>query len=138
MAKLGELTGPVMRLHRMPPALPCNSRMGCEEIQKLSSTNPLEYRSTPLIRSVNVKDILGDIQTDYEWCSTPPLWHIDAMPSGGVHPIMNCSRAPIFRISKGLSDLVLSQEFENEVCNLIVLFIQGEMAGIEQVDFGVR
>ena len=41
--------------------------MGCEEIQKLSSTDPLaEYRSTPLIRSVNVKDVLGDIQTDYD------------------------------------------------------------------------
>jgi hypothetical protein len=41
--------------------------MGCEEIQKLSSTDPsAEYRSTPLIRSVNVKDVLGDIQTDYD------------------------------------------------------------------------
>jgi hypothetical protein len=41
--------------------------MGCEEIQKLYSTDPLaEYRSTPLIRSVNVKDVLGDIQTDYD------------------------------------------------------------------------
>src|SRR5262245_11572339 len=65
MAKLCELTAPVMRSttclqrYRAP-------RMGCEEIQKLSSTDPLaEYRSTPLIRSVNVKDVLGDIQTDY-------------------------------------------------------------------------
>ena len=41
--------------------------MRCEEIQKLSSTDPLaEYRSTPLIRSVNVKDVLGDVQTDYD------------------------------------------------------------------------
>jgi hypothetical protein len=40
-------------------------RLRCEEIQQLSSTDPLaEYRSTPLIRSVNVKDVLGDIQTD--------------------------------------------------------------------------
>jgi hypothetical protein len=71
--------------------------MDCEEIQKLSSTDPLaEYRSTPLICSMNMKDVLGDIQTDYDnfrhgrllkWCSTPPLWHIDAV--GGVHPIIN-------------------------------------------------
>src|SRR5690348_6560717 len=41
--------------------------MGCEEIQKLSSTDPLaEYRSTTLNRSVNLKDVLGDIQTDYD------------------------------------------------------------------------
>jgi len=65
MAKLGELTGPMMRstacLQRYRA-----TRMGCEEIQKLSSTDPLaKYRSTPLIRSVNVKDVLGDIQTDY-------------------------------------------------------------------------
>jgi hypothetical protein len=41
--------------------------MGCEEIQKVSSTDPpAEYRSTPLIRSVNVKDVFGDIQTDYD------------------------------------------------------------------------
>jgi hypothetical protein len=66
MAKLGELAGPVMRsttrLQRYRA-----TRMGCEEIQKLSSTDPLaEYRSTPLIRSVNVKDVLGDVQTDYD------------------------------------------------------------------------
>jgi putative ABC transport system substrate-binding protein len=64
MAKLGKLTGPVMRSttclqrHRA-------IRLRCKEIQQLSSTDPLaEYRSTPLIRSVNVKDVLGDIQTD--------------------------------------------------------------------------
>jgi hypothetical protein len=66
MAKLGELPGPVMRsttcLQRYPATW-----LGCEEIQKLSSTDPLaEYRSTPLIRSLNVKDVLGDIQTDYD------------------------------------------------------------------------
>ena len=65
MAKLGELTGPVMgsptclQRHRA-------SRLGCEEIQQLSSADPLaKYRSTPLIRSVSVKNMLRDIQTDY-------------------------------------------------------------------------
>ena len=66
MAKLGELAGLVMRsttcLQRYRA-----TRMGCEEVQKLSSTDPLaEYRSIPLIRSVNVKNVLGDIQTDYD------------------------------------------------------------------------
>ena len=42
-------------------------RLRCKEIQQLSSTDPLaEYHSTPLIRSVNMKDVLGDIQTDYD------------------------------------------------------------------------
>jgi len=61
MAKLGELTGPVMRsttrLQRYRAI-----RLRCEEIQQLSSTDPLaEYRSTPLICSVSVKNMLGDI-----------------------------------------------------------------------------
>jgi len=66
MAKLGELTGPVMRsttcLQRYRA-----TRLGCEEIQQLSSADPLaEYCSTPLIRSVSVKNMLGDIETDYD------------------------------------------------------------------------
>jgi hypothetical protein len=66
MAKLGELTGPVM----------CSTtclerdratRLGREEIQQLSSADPLaEYGSTPLICSMHVKNMLGDIQTDYD------------------------------------------------------------------------
>jgi hypothetical protein len=64
MAKLGELAGPVMRsttcLQRYRA-----TRLGREEIQQPSSADPLaEYCSTPLIRSVRVKDMLGDIQTD--------------------------------------------------------------------------
>jgi hypothetical protein len=65
MAKLGELTGPVMC------STTCLQRdrapwLGCEEIQQLSSADPLaQYRSTPLIGSVRVKNMLGDIQTDY-------------------------------------------------------------------------
>jgi hypothetical protein len=42
------------------------TRLGCEEIQQLSSADPLaEYRSTPPIRSVSVKNMLSDIRTDY-------------------------------------------------------------------------
>src|SRR5215475_8302781 len=64
MAKLGQLTSPVMGsttcLQRYSA-----TRLCCEEIQQLSSADPLaEHRSTPLIRSVNVKNVLGDIQTD--------------------------------------------------------------------------
>jgi hypothetical protein len=64
MAKLDKLTGLVMC------STTCLKRysatwLGCEEIQQLSSADPLaEYLSTSLIRSVNVKNILGDIQTD--------------------------------------------------------------------------
>jgi hypothetical protein len=65
MAKLRELTGPGDALHH---CLQRNraTRLRREEIQQLSSADPLaEYRSTPLICSVRVKNVLGDIQTDY-------------------------------------------------------------------------
>jgi hypothetical protein len=66
MAKLHELTGPVMCsatcLQRYRA-----TRLGCEEIQQLSSADPLaEYRSTSLIRSMSMKNMLSDIQTDYD------------------------------------------------------------------------
>jgi hypothetical protein len=66
MAKLGELTGPVMCsatcLQRYRA-----TRLGCEEIQKFSSADPLaEYRSTPLVRSVSVKNVPGNTQTNYD------------------------------------------------------------------------
>ena len=66
MAKLRELTSPVMGsttcLQRY-----LATRLRCEEIQQFSSADPLaEQRSTTLIRSVNVKNVLGDIQTDYD------------------------------------------------------------------------
>jgi hypothetical protein len=65
MTKLGELASPMMCsttcLHCY-----CATWLGCEELQQLSSADPLaQYRSTPLIRSVSVKNMLGDIQTDY-------------------------------------------------------------------------
>jgi hypothetical protein len=65
VAKLRELTGPVMR---STTCLQRNraTRLRREEIQQLSSADPLaEYRSTPFICSVRVKNVLGDIQTDY-------------------------------------------------------------------------
>jgi hypothetical protein len=53
MAKLGELTSPVMRstasLQRYRA-----TRLRCEETKQLSTADPLaKYPSTPLIRSVN-------------------------------------------------------------------------------------
>jgi hypothetical protein len=33
---------------------------------------------------------------------------------------------------------MFGQELKNEIRDLIVLLVQGEMAGIEQVDFGSR
>src|SRR5690349_19637106 len=36
------------------------------------------------------------------------------------------------------SDGMFGQERKNKTCDLVVLLIQGEMAGVEQVDFGVR
>jgi hypothetical protein len=70
MAKLGELTGPVMcsttRLQRYRA-----TRLGREEIEQLSSADPLaEQCSTAPIYSVRVKNMLRDIQTDYA-----NLWH---------------------------------------------------------------
>ncbi|MET4448970.1 hypothetical protein ABIB75_007282 [Bradyrhizobium sp. GM2.2] len=64
MAKLDQLTRPVMCsttcLQRYRA-----TRLRREEIQQLSWADPLaEHRSTPPIRSVNAKNVLGDIQTD--------------------------------------------------------------------------
>jgi hypothetical protein len=64
VAKLDELTGPVMspatRLQRHHAA-----RLSCEEIQQLSSADPLaEYRSPPVIHSMCVENMFSDIQTD--------------------------------------------------------------------------
>jgi len=48
MAKLGELASPVMRSTTRLQRYPAPG-MGCKEVQKLSSTDPLaKYRSTPL------------------------------------------------------------------------------------------
>ena len=64
MAKLGQLTSPVMC---STTCFECYhaTRLRCEELQQPSSADPLaEHRSTTLIRSMNVKNVLGDIQTD--------------------------------------------------------------------------
>ena len=37
-----------------------------------------------------------------------------------------------------LSDTVFDQELQNQACNLVVLFIQREMTGVEQMDLGIR
>ena len=48
MAKLGELASPVMRSTTRLQRYPAPG-MGCKEVQKLSSTDPLaKYHSTPL------------------------------------------------------------------------------------------
>jgi hypothetical protein len=66
VAKLGELASPVMStatcLQRDG-----TTRLGCKEIQQLSSADPLaEHCSTTPICSMRVKNMLGDIQTDYD------------------------------------------------------------------------
>src|SRR4029078_5974124 len=41
------------------------TRLSCEEIQQLSSADPLaEYRSPPVIHSMCVENMFSDIQTD--------------------------------------------------------------------------
>jgi len=37
--------------------------------------------------------ITSDTDASLKWCSTPPLWHIDAV--GGVHPIINSAMSPL-------------------------------------------
>jgi hypothetical protein len=64
VTELDELPSPVMssatRFERDGA-----TRLRREEIQQLCSANPpTEHRSTTLIRPVNVKNVLGDIQTD--------------------------------------------------------------------------
>jgi hypothetical protein len=41
--------------------------------------------------------ITSDTDASLKWCSTPPLWHIDAV--GGVHPIIN-TRGPDVRFRR--------------------------------------
>jgi hypothetical protein len=64
MAKLDELTGPVMGSATCLQSYRA-TRLGCEEIQQLSSADPLaEYRSPPVIHSMCVKNMFSDIETD--------------------------------------------------------------------------
>jgi len=37
-----------------------------------------------------------------------------------------------------ITDGLLGQERKNETGDLVVLLVQGEMAGVEHVDFGIR
>ena len=79
MAKLGKLTGPVMRsttcLQRYR-----SIRLRCKEIQQLSSTDPLaEYHSTPLIRSENMKDVYDKRTPPSSGAQHLHFGHIDAV-----------------------------------------------------------
>src|SRR5262249_44223103 len=38
--------------------------------------------------------ITSDTDASLKWCSTPPLWHIDAV-GRGVHPIINLRRCSV-------------------------------------------
>ena len=65
MAKLCELTGPVMGsatcLHSYRA-----TRLRREEIQQLCSADPFAEYSSPFpVCSMGVENMLGDIQTDY-------------------------------------------------------------------------
>jgi hypothetical protein len=43
--------------------------------------------------------ITSDTDASIKWCSTPPLWHIDA--TGGVHPISNITLVNTGKITTG-------------------------------------
>ena len=71
------------------------SRMGGKERQHLRPAKLLaKHRATRRIRTVRLENMLRDIQSDYanfrhgrllKWCSTPPLWHIDAVGGRPAH-----------------------------------------------------
>jgi hypothetical protein len=68
--------------------------LGSEKGQQFTTRNPSAENLKPVrIGTVSMKHILCDVQTDranlqhgrlLKWCSTPPLWHIDA--AGGRPP----------------------------------------------------
>jgi hypothetical protein len=65
MAKLGELTGPVMGSATCLQSYRA-TRLGREEIQQLSSADPFAEYSSPFpVCSMSVENLLGDVQTDY-------------------------------------------------------------------------
>jgi len=66
MAKLGELASPVMGSATCLQSYRA-TRLGCEEIQQLSSADPFAEYSSPFpVCSMSVENMLGDIQTDYD------------------------------------------------------------------------
>src|SRR4051794_21415285 len=94
VAELGDLAAPIMRaatgLHGHRAGRKC-----CEERQKLGAAQLLaKDNSSRAVGSVQLKDVLGEIQSDgahrvhgrlLEWPGTPSLWHTTA--AGGVHTI---------------------------------------------------
>src|SRR5262249_58766294 len=80
------------------------TRMGREEIQQLSPRDPLaEYRSTPPIHSVSMKNILGDIQTDYDSLRHGPLPQVVLNTSTLAHQCRR-GRPPNHKIPNGDAD----------------------------------
>src|SRR3954447_13144775 len=69
------------------------ARNGGQERQKLAPAQPLaKHNSARAVGPVQLKDVLGEIQSDgaylvhgclLKWPATPSLWHADA--AGGVH-----------------------------------------------------
>jgi hypothetical protein len=88
MPKLGELASPVMRSTTRLKRYSA-TRLRREEVQKLSSADPLAEKRSPLVvHSMCVENMFSDIQTQVvtfdtdaslKWCSNTPLWHIDAV-----------------------------------------------------------
>src|SRR3954470_7289734 len=99
VAELGNLTPPVVSAatglhgHRA-------GRERCQEREELAAAQLLaKDNSSRAVGSVQLKDVLGEIQSDgahlvhgrlLEWPATPPLWHTTA--AGGVHTITAAAR----------------------------------------------
>src|SRR3954469_14493556 len=94
MTELGDLAPPIVsaatRLHGYRAG-----RQRCQERQKLAPAQLLaKHNSSRPVSPVQLKDVLGEIQSDgaylvhgclLKWPATPSLWHADA--AGGVHTI---------------------------------------------------
>src|SRR3954468_851557 len=94
MTELGDLAPPIMRAatslqgHRA-------GRERCQEREELAAAQLLaKDNSSRAVGSVQLKDVLSEIQSDgahlvhgrlLEWPATPSLWHTTA--AGGVHTI---------------------------------------------------
>src|SRR3954464_3515996 len=94
VAELGNLASPKVSAatrfqgHRA-------GREGCEERENLAAAQLLaKHNSSRAVGSVQLKDVLGEVETDgahlvhgrlLEWPATPSLWHTRA--AGGVHTI---------------------------------------------------
>src|SRR4051812_25103752 len=94
VAELGDLAAPIMRAATGLHGHRAGRERG-QERQKLGAAQLLaKDNSSRAVGSVQLKDVLGEIQSDgahlvhgrlLEWPATPPLWHTKA--AGGVHTI---------------------------------------------------